>query len=232
MIDRYRGPGDLPAEIPVFPLRGAILLPRSELPLNVFEPRYLEMMDDAISGRRLIGMIQPDSTQVPSESPGGPGESPVGKAAPLQRIGCAGRITTFQELPDGRLRIGLTGIARFAIARELEQAKPYRVVVADYSAYAADFAPDGSADQVDREQLMRVLKAYLAARQLEADWTMIRRAPLEPLINGLATMSPFGPSEKQALLEAADIKSRADVLIALAEMAVASSHGSGGATLQ
>lgn len=225
MIDRYRGPGDVPAEIPVFPLRGAILLPRSELPLNVFEPRYLEMMDDAISGRRVIGMIQPDSSQ-------GHGESPEGKVAPLQRIGCAGRITTFQELPDGRLRIGLTGIARFSITRELEQAKPYRVVVADYSAYAADLAPDDSAEQVDREQLMRVLKAYLAARQLEADWTMIQRAPLEPLVNGLSTMSPFGPSEKQALLEAADIKSRAEVLITLAEMAAASSHGSGGGTLQ
>jgi uncharacterized protein len=225
VIGRYREPSDLPKHIPVFPLSGAILLPRSELPLNVFEPRYLEMINDSLSGERLIGIIQPDvATELR--------ESPEGKTIPLKPVGCVGRITTFQELPDGRLRIVLTGIARFALGDEKRFAGPYRIVAADYDAFAADFAEDDSAEQVDREQLLRVLKAYLTARQLEADWAMIARAPLEPLINGLSTMSPFGPAEKQALLEAKTIKDRADVLITLAEMAVASSHRPGGGTLQ
>lgn len=222
---RYRGPRDLPIEIPVFPLRGAILLPGSELPLNVFEPRYLQMVQEAMSGERVIGIIQPDNTQQMSESP-------EGKQVALKRIGCAGRITTFQELPDGRLRISITGIARFAVDRELDRETPYRVVVADYAGFEADFAEDESAEQVDRDHLLRILKAYLTTRQLDADWGMIAKAPIEPLINGLSMMSPFGPAEKQALLEARNIKHRADVLIALAEMVIASGNSSGGSTLQ
>jgi uncharacterized protein len=183
------------------------------------------MVQDAISGRRLIGIIQPDNTQQV-------GESPDGKAVPLKRIGCAGRITTFQEMPDGRLSIGLTGIARFSVERELEVTTPYRVVVTDYSEFAFDFQADESAALVDRSQLLRVLKSYLTVRQLDADWNMIGRAPIEPLINGLSMMSPFGPAEKQALLEAKTIKERAEVLTALAEMVIASGNSSGGNTLQ
>lgn len=224
--DRYRTPADLPAIIPVFPLRGAILLPRSELPLNVFEPRYLEMIEDAMVTHRIIGIIQPAESHAP-------GESPAGKAVPLKRIGCAGRITAWQELPDGRLRIAISGIARFDTQAEPSTPKHYRVVAADFAKFDCDFAPDTSADGLDRSELMRVLKAYLAVRKLDADWNAIARAPLEPLINGLASMSPFGPEEKQALLEARTLRERASVLIALAEMAIAAGDATGGGgTLQ
>ena len=223
-VERYRQPSDMPATLPVFPLQGAILLPRSELPLNVFEPRYLEMVNDALRSTRLIGIIQPDS--------GGPVESPSGKAVGLKRVGCAGRITQFAELPDGRLQIGLTGIARFLISDELSTARPYRIVSADFSAFGADFGTDESVEAIDREALLGVLKAYLSAGKLKADWASIARAPLEPLVNGLSIMSPFSPEEKQALLEAENVKARADVLMALAEMAVASSHDAGGGRLQ
>lgn len=226
LIERYRSPGELPSRIPVFPLRGAILLPRSELPLNVFEPRYLEMVEDALVSHRIIGIIQPGDA-------GANVESPDGKEIGLKRIGCAGRITTYQELPDGRLRIALTGICRFSVLREDVTDEPYRVVMPEYGEFACDFEQDTTVEDVDRAELMRVLKAYLAMRKLDADWTAVARAPLEPLVNGLASMSPFGPEEKQALLEARTLKERASVLVALAEMAIAAGDAAGGAgTLQ
>lgn len=221
LTDRYRSPGDLPPAIPVFPLRGAILLPRSELPLNVFEPRYLAMVDAALRGDRIIGMIQPSDTVEAVESP-------AGRAVPLKRVGCAGRLTTYQELPDGRLRIVLSGIARFAVIREETGATPYRIVAADFGAFENDFGEDETTEGLERAELMKVLKPYLAMRKLDADWTAIARAPLEPLVNGLAAMSPFRPEEKQALLEARTLKERAGVLIALAEMAIAAGDASGG----
>ena len=178
-------------------------------------------------GNRVIGIIQPGGSM-------GEAESPSGSAISLRRVGCAGRITAFQELPDGRLRIVLSGIARFGIAREIDSEKPYRQAQADFVEFDCDFAEDITAETVDRGELMRVLKAYLAVRKLDADWTAVGRAPLEPLINGLAAMSPFGPEEKQALLEARTLKDRAAVLTALAEMAIASGDvaGGGGGTLQ
>ena len=223
--DRYRAPGDLPARIPLFPLRGAILLPRSELPLNVFEPRYLAMVEDAMAGNRIVGIIQPEQNQAPSESP-------EGKDVPLKRVGCAGRITAYQELQDGRLRIALAGVARFVIGREATTDKPYRLADVDYAAFSGDLSTDESVEEIDRARLLKVLKAYLATRQLEADWNAVTRAPLEPLVNSLSAMSPFGPEEKQALLEAADTSKRAEVLIALAEMVIASGGASSGGTLQ
>ena len=226
LFDRYRSAADLPSRLPVFPLRGAILLPRSELPLNVFEPRYLEMVGDAMSTHRLIGIIQPDNTAPATESP-------AGKEVGLKRIGCAGRITTYQELPDGRIRLALSGIARFSILREEAIRKGYRTVVPDFSEFGCDFEPDMTSEDVDRAELMRVLKGYLAMRNLEPDWNAVARAPLEPLINGLASMSPFGFEEKQALLEARTLKERSAVLVALAEMAIASGDSDGGGgTLQ
>lgn len=223
LLDRYRSPGDLPTRMPVFPLRGAILLPRSELPLNVFEPRYLAMVEDALTTHRIIGIVQPSETHAPVESP-------TGKATPLKRIGCAGRLTSYQELPDGRLRVGLSGIARFAISEEIETDKPYRLVLPDFTKFECDFADDGTAENVDRAELTRVLKAYLTFRQMKADWSVVARASLEPLINGLAAMSPFGPEEKQALLEARTLEDRAKVLMALAEMEIAGGEQSGGGT--
>jgi hypothetical protein len=214
----------------VFPLRGAILLPRATLPLNVFEPRYLAMLDDVMSGSRIIGVIQPagGDTERDGEERS---ESPPGKSAGLRRVGCAGRVTSYQELDDGRLVITLTGVARYEILDEAATAKPYRVVSVSYDRFAADFSTGLGEERVDRPNLLRVLQAYLERNNLKADWNAIERAASEYLINALCVMSPYGPEEKQALLEAADLRARADVLIALAEMEMASG-GSTGGTLQ
>lgn len=221
-FERYRSPSDLPQALPMFPLRGVILLPGSQLPLNVFEPRYLAMLDDAISGARLIGIVQPEE---------GAEESPRGPKVALKKVGCAGRVTAYQELEDGRLMITLTGIARFSLRDEVAGEQPYRTFGVDWTRFAQDLTDvDGEAD-LDRERLMRVLKAYLDAHKLRADWKAISTAPSEQLINALCVSSPFGPEEKQALLEAVSVRDRGEVLMALAEMEIAAS-GSGGATLQ
>jgi Lon protease-like protein len=224
-IDRYRRPADLPASIPVFPLRGVILLPRASLPLNLFEPRYLAMIEDVIAGSRLIGIIQPERSA-------GEEESPAGKATGLRRVGCAGRVTAYQELDDGRIVITITGICRFNVRDEAQTRHPYRTCVVDYTTFAEDFKPEAGADAVDREQLLQVLRRYLEAHQFRADWKAIGNASVEHLVNSLAIVSPYGAEEKQALLEAADLKTRAEVLVALAEMDLASGEGGAGSTLQ
>jgi uncharacterized protein len=227
LTDRYRRPADLPSRIPVFPLRGAILLPRATLPLNLFEPRYLSMIDDCIGSSRILGIIQPERV------PGGEqDESPTGKHVGLRRVGCAGRVTAYQEVPDGRVVITLTGVARFSVIAETTSAKPYRVCDVAYDPFLTDF--DRTADQtgINRDQLLAVLKRYLEANNYKADWRAIEQAPSEHLVNSLSIMSPYGPEEKQALLEAADLKTRADVLIALAEMELAGGDDSTGSTLQ
>lgn len=220
-LERYRTPADLPDTIPVFPLRGVILLPRATLPLNVFEPRYLAMLDDVLAGTRVLGIVQPDRTDAVEESP-------LDRGSALKKIGCLGRVTAFQELDDGRLLITLTGIARFTITGELATDKPYRACKVSYAAYAADLGTDGTADDVDRKELLRVLKNYLEAHNLKADWKAIAGAETELLINALSVVSPFGAEEKQALLEAPGINRRAQVLTALAEMELASDKGGSG----
>jgi hypothetical protein len=222
---RYNGPGELPATIPVFPLRGAILLPRASLPLNIFEPRYLAMVDDAIRTERLIGMIQP-GRGASSDA------SPEGKAVDLRRVGGLGRVTSFQEIDDGRLMITLSGISRFEIIEELPSAKPYRICRISAERFAQDFARGRAEETVDRVNLLRVLKNYLEANSLKADWQSINRAGNEFLVNTLSVISPYGPEEKQALLEAADLRTRAEVLIALAEMELAGRDDGSGSTLQ
>jgi uncharacterized protein len=224
LTQRYKKPADLPPRLAVFPLRGAILLPRATLPLNVFEPRYLAMIDDAMSGSRVIGVIQPEGRDEADESP-------VGSTVGLRRVGCVGRITSYQEIDDGRMIITLTGIARFEIIDEAVTAKPYRTVSASYDKFVQDFSEGLGEDLVDRANLLRVLKTYLDTNRLKADWNAVTRASSEFLINVLAVMCPYGPEEKQALLEAADLKTRADVLVALAEMELASG-GESGNTLQ
>lgn len=222
-IDQYRGSKDLPQCLPVFPLQGAILLPRATLPLNVFEPRYLEMVKDVLREHRVLGIIQPKkiNNQVVEI------ESPSGKKIALRSIGCVGRITSFQEIDDGRLGITLTGIARFDVVKETETELPYRLLQVIYDRFPNDFKTAYGEDKVDRSNLLRVLKAYLKQNRLQADWTAIERASSESLINALCVMAPYGTEEKQALLEAPDLKSRAEVLIALAEMEIATSGGSG-----
>ena len=209
----YRAPGDLPPAIPVFPLAGALLLPRVEMPLNIFEPRYLAMIDDAMKGERVIGMIQPTEGQRAAVHPA------------LYEIGCAGRLTQLAESGDGRYLITLTGIARFRVAAELTVLTPYRQCRPDFLPFAADFDPHHGEDTVDRDALLRTLKSYLDANRIEADWNGIRGAPTEALVNGLSMMSPFGAREKQALLEAPDLKARAELLIAVTEISLARQDG-------
>jgi Lon protease-like protein len=223
--ERYRTAADLPQRLAVFPLRGAILLPRATLPLNIFEPRYLQMVDETMSGSRVIGMVQPEGSSQE--------ESPVGRAVPLRRVGCAGRITGYQELDDGRLLITLTGIARFALREEMPLEKPYRVAGVAYDEFAGDLVSGAGEADVDREGLLKALKVYLEARNLKADWSAVSKSSTETLVNSLAVVSPYGPEEKQALLEASTLKARAETLVALAEMELAAAGvGGAGSTLQ
>lgn len=206
----YREPSDLPDVVPVFPLPGALLLPRGQLPLNIFEPRYLAMVDDAfLSGRRLIGMVQP----VPADEDA--------KRPALSSVGCIGRITQLAESGDGRYMLSLTGIARFRIVEELSVTTPYRQCKIDCAPYQGDFEARVGEDDVDRDGLLKTLKEFLDVNDMEADWDGIRRAPTETLVNALCMMSPWGLKEKQALLEAPDLKTRADLLVAVTEVALA-----------
>lgn len=226
LTHRYRRPADLPPRIPVFPLRGAILLPRATLPLNVFEPRYLELLDHVMSGQRVLGILQPNDGDLVDDP-----SNPVSGTAELRRVGCAGRVTSYQELDDGRLIITLTGITRFECIGETESDAPYRTMSVSYDNFVSDLTEGLGEEQVDRANLLRVLRAYLDANNLKTDWNSIQRASNEFLINALSVMSPYGPEEKQALLEASDLKSRAEVLVALAEIELAS-NGSSGSTIQ
>jgi len=207
----YRGPADLPGRIPVFPLPGALLLPRGQMPLNIFEPRYLEMVDDALrDGHRLIGMIQPDPAH-----PGTP-ERPN-----LYKIGCVGRITQIAETGDGRYLMQLTGVARYRIIQELPVPTAYRQCSVDYMPFIDDFTARKGEEHVDRKAVLAALTQYLKANNLKADWEGIENAPNEALVNALAMMSPYDPAEKQAMLEAPDLKTRAEILVAVTEIALA-----------
>jgi Lon protease-like protein len=218
----YRGPGDLPAVIPVFPLAGALLLPRGQMPLNIFEPRYLAMVDDALTERhRLIGMVQPDSAHPGSE------------ARPnLYRIGCVGRITQLAETGDGRYLLELTGISRYRIEEELSVLTAYRQCRVSYQPFTDDFIARRGEEAVDRKALLAALAAFLKANDLKADWDGIENAPNEALVNALAMMSPYGAPEKQALLEAPDLKTRAEILIAVTEIELAKGRGQDDTPLQ
>src|SRR4051812_21956569 len=216
----YRGPADMPATIPVFPLPGALLLPRGQMPLNIFEPRYLAMVDDALKGDRVIGMIQPD----PDESE---------NAAPkLYRVGCAGRITQFAETGDGRYLITLIGIARFRVEEELPTTTLYRQCRVSFEPFGSDFTARAGEGDVDRAGVIKALRDFVEAADVRVDWKGIEEAPNEALVNALSMMSPFGAREKQALLEAADLKSRAEVLIALTEIELARGGNGSDTTLQ
>ena len=210
------GPGQaipLPDILPIFPLTGVLLLPRGRLPLNIFEPRYLAMTRDALGGERYIGMIQPS------------GEPSLGDLNPsVYPIGCAGRITQFSETDDGRYLITLTGVSRFRIVEELPLLSGYRRVVPDWAPFGRDRERAGT-PHFDRERLIRGLKSFFAQRQISADWEAIGKAPSEYLVTSLAMACPFAPSEKQALLEAADIGDRASLLTTLVEMAATEPAG-------
>ncbi len=224
-VHRYRRAEEMPQVIPVFPLQACILLPRALLPLQIFEPRYLAMLDDVVGGNRIMGIVQPAGD-------GGDTGSPLDQSAALRTIGCAGRLTAFQELENGRLLVSLTGVVRFELAGEIvDPALPYRKCTVDYRRFADDFQPGLGEQQVDRDTLIDALRRYLAARDLDADWNAIGKTSTEQLVNSLSIASPFGPEEKQALLEAGSLKARAETLIALAEMELAGG-GNVGTTLQ
>ena len=195
---------DMPAPLPVFPLQGALLLPGARLPLNIFEPRYLAMVDNALASHRTIGMIQP---KVPEQTE--PEDRP-----PLYDLGCAGRIVSFEETGDGRYLIGLRGLCRFEIAEELPLHNGYRRVRPDYGAWSGDFSPPEPAE-IDRETLAGALKAYLSARQLGVDWDAIEKTPTEDLISIVAMVCPFSPLEKQALLQCRTLTERAELIISM-----------------
>jgi Lon protease-like protein len=218
----YRGPADLPHVIPVFPLPGALLLPRGQMLLNIFEPRYLAMIDDAMADRhRLIGMIQPDTAHPGSE------DKPN-----LYKIGCVGRITQLAETGDGRYLIELTGVSRFRIVDEPAVLTPYRQCNVDYAPFADDFHARKGEESVDRDALLKALASFLKANKLNADWDGIEKAPNEALVNALAMMSPYEAAEKQAMLEAPDLKTRAEILVALTEIELAKSQTEGETKLQ
>ena len=201
----YVRASDLPQVIPVFPLDGALLLPRGTLPLNIFEPRYLNMVDDAMAGDRIIGMVQ--------TRPGGERTRPF-----LQQVGCAGRITSFAETSDGRYLLTLTGVARFKLGDELPLETPYRQVKADFARFEADLQPPDEDWSFDRERLLAALRAYLHQRSMDVDWGTAEEAPGEALVNSLAMALPFEPAEKQALLQADTLDSRVQALTALLEI--------------
>jgi hypothetical protein len=215
-LGHYPTIGHLPGEAPVFPLAGALLLPRARLPLNIFEPRYLVMVDDALAGDRLIAMVQPR-----------PEAESADEAPALSAVGTVGRITAFQETGDGRYLITLTGVCRFRVAREVPMPTPYRCIAMDFSPYAGDLHA-AREPVVNRQALFQALESYLAARQLEVDWGELEAASGEALVNALAMMLPLGGREKQGLLQAGTVYERARLLLDLLVMGPAE----GGQSLQ
>jgi len=205
--DETNGIDDLPRVIPIFPLPGVMLLPRGRLPLNIFEPRYLQMTQDAMASHRMIGMIQPADPEARLDAP------------EVYPVGCVGRITSYSETPDNRFLITLTGVCRFAIARELEMdGLLYRRVYADYGRFADDL-PEPPPLAIDRERLLPALRSYFERQNLTADWDAIERADDDALAVCLAMACPFEPSEKQALLECEGEGERVAMMQALFEMA-------------
>ena len=220
MSRRPTSPADLPRSVPVFPLSGALLLPYAHRPLNVFEPRYVELVDAALRGDRLIGLIQPEDT---SE------ESPRGRA-PLQQIGCLGRITHFEESGEERYFIILEGVTRFRLAHELTVTTPYRQCAIAVEEFASDFSRDLGEDKVDRARFVRMMRDYAEFAHIEVDWEEIEDTGTADLVNFCCMVSPYGAAEKQALLEAPTLETRAETLIAMTEYEMARG-GSGAAPI-
>ena len=213
----FARPSEMPATIPLFPLEGALLLPRRPIQLTVFEPRYLMMLDDALSGERLIGIIQPSSEEAETDP-----------RPELYRLGCAGRIVQYAEIGDGRCFLTLMGVARFRLAAELGGDLPYRVAEADYAPFADDFKEGAGEGAVDREGVIETLRRFAEVNDVKVAWSDIKKASNEALVNGLSMMSPCGPKEKQALLEAPDLKSRAEMLVAITSIELARGEGAAG----
>jgi Lon protease-like protein len=216
----YRLVSDLPVTVAVFPLPEALLLPGGRMPLNIFEPRYLQMVDDAMRGDRLIGMVQPalDGSKRQDGEP------------QLCEVGCLGRIISLSETGDGRYLISLQGVCRYRILQELASRTPFRQC--RIAPFVGDLEEDRGAGEVNRPALLKAFRAYLQANELDADWESVSRADNTMLVNALSMMAPYGAAEKQALLEAPDLKTRADTLIAITEMTLARDNDEFGSSLQ
>ena len=211
-------PNDAPSVIPIFPLPGALLLPRGRLPLNIFEPRYLVMVDEAIkTEHRLIGMIQPT------------GDTEKRGCGSLFDIGCAGRITTLSETDDGRYLIGLSGVSRFRVIQEVEGFAPYRQAQVDWDEFMLDTkTPRQDGDDFDRKAFLAIVERYFRAKSLDTDWDAFGKASEETIVNALCMICPFSEQEKQALLEAEDLSERRKALDILLTIDAAGEEGSGG----
>jgi Lon protease-like protein len=220
MFNRPNAPAELPVNLPIFPLSGALLLPFSHRPLNIFEPRYVEMVDHALAGNRLIGLIQPEDTAE---------ESPRGRA-PLQKIGTVGRLTHWEENGPGRYFIILEGLARFELVSELTVMTPFRQAVISAENFSLDFARAFGEEAVDRPRFLKMMKDYAEFANFELNWDEINKTGTADLVNFACMVSPYGPKEKQLLLEAGSLEARAETLIALAEFEMA--KGGAGAPLQ
>ena len=211
MAKTYNSPAVPPDHIPLFPLAGALLLPFSQRPLNIFEPRYIQMVDDALAGNRLIGLIQPEDA---SE------ESPRGRA-PLQQIGTVGRLTHWEEHGDGKYFIILEGVSRFELGTELTVMTPYRQAMISAERFALDFNHGFGEDAVDRTRFLKMMKDYAEFANFELNWDEINKTGTADLVNFCCMVSPYGAREKQVLLEANSLQARAETLIALAEFEMA-----------
>ncbi|MBI1774864.1 MAG: LON peptidase substrate-binding domain-containing protein [Proteobacteria bacterium] len=209
---------DLPKVLSIFPLSGVLLLPRGSIRLNIFEPRYLAMIEAALGAGRLIGMIQPT---LPLPAPEAETTPPV-----IYGTGCAGRISSFSETDDGRFLIQLTGVARFHVAEELEGVRGYRRIRPDWERYKGDLEADGQDTGIDREQLIETLRQYFVAQGIKADWKVIKETPNERLVTSLAMSCEFEANEKQALLESPTLGERCKMIVALMEMALMQRGGS------
>ena len=199
---------DLPAALPIFPLTGVLLLPRGRLPLNIFEPRYVNMITDALAADRMFGMVQPSTANA---------ESLEGEPA-LYQTGCAGRITLFEETDDGRFILSIKGVSRFAIIEETPTLRGYRKCTVDWNPFRGDLAAV-AAPEIDRAKLVGAVRRYFSAKGIEADWAAIDQAGDEYLVTSIAMLCPFDPPEKQALLEAADLAGRSELLTTIVQMA-------------
>ena len=221
----YDSPRDIPAIVPIFPLQEALLLPRTQMPLNIFEDRYLAMIEHAMKNDRIIGMIQPAPESEDDEQDE---DAPLS----LQAVGCLGRISAFGETGDGRVLVTLAGICRFKMVREVAIRIPFRMAEVDCEDFVEDLIEGFGEDDVDRQGVLDIFRAFLDANNMEADWDSVSKSSNEVLVNSLSMMSPYGIAEKQALLEAESLEMRAQTLIAITEMHLANEGGENPTTLQ
>jgi len=205
---------NLPATLPIFPLTGVLLLPRGRLPLNVFEPRYLNMVTDALASGRMIGLVQPSEANAEAQQ----------SAPAVYPTGCAGRITHFEETEDGRFLLSLKGVTRFAIVEEISTTRGYRKCVVDWAPFREDLAGP-STSEINRDRLVGAVRNYFSAKGIEANWEAIEKAEDEYLVTSIAMICPFDPPEKQALLEAIDLTGRSELLTTIVEMAALGTIG-------